>query len=60
MRCDALVLETGSWLEVGYHLGANPVARVIVAGQLVEPAASWAASSAGSVVGIRQAKPSQT
>jgi imidazolonepropionase len=37
LRCDALVLETPNWLDVGYHLGANPVAQVIVAGRLVEP-----------------------
>jgi imidazolonepropionase len=37
LRCDALVLETSNWLDVGYHLGANPVARVIVGGLLVDP-----------------------
>lgn len=35
LRCDALVLETSRWLDVGYHLGANPVAQVITAGRLV-------------------------
>ena len=35
LRCDALVLETPNWLDVGYHLGANPVAQVIAAGRLV-------------------------
>jgi imidazolonepropionase len=35
LRCDALVLETPNWLDVGYHLGANPVARVIAAGRLL-------------------------
>ena len=35
LRCDALVLETPNWLDVGYHLGADPVARVIAAGRLV-------------------------
>ena len=34
LRCDALVLETGSWLDVAYHLGADPVARVIARGRL--------------------------
>ena len=37
LRCDALVLETPNWLDVGYHLGANPVARVIASGRLVRP-----------------------
>ncbi|MGD1052834.1 MAG: imidazolonepropionase [Candidatus Dormibacteria bacterium] len=37
LRCDALVLETPRWLDVGYHLGVNPVARVIAAGRLVGP-----------------------
>jgi imidazolonepropionase len=37
LRCDALVLETSNWLDVGYHLGANPVARVITAGRLAGP-----------------------
>jgi imidazolonepropionase len=37
LRCDALVLETPNWLDVGYHLGANPVAQVIVAARLVGP-----------------------
>ncbi|MGO8686062.1 MAG: imidazolonepropionase [Candidatus Dormibacteria bacterium] len=37
LRCDALVLETSNWLDVGYHLGANPVARVIAAGRLAAP-----------------------
>jgi imidazolonepropionase len=35
LRCDALVLETPRWLDVGYHLGANPVAQVIAAGRLI-------------------------
>ncbi len=34
LRCHALVLETGNWLDVGYHLGANPVARVIARGRV--------------------------
>jgi imidazolonepropionase len=36
MRCDALLLETPSWVDVGYHLGANPVGAVIRAGRVVE------------------------
>ncbi|MGA8014919.1 MAG: imidazolonepropionase, partial [Candidatus Dormiibacterota bacterium] len=39
LRCDALVLETRSWLDIGYHLGANPVGTVIRAGQVVPPVA---------------------
>lgn len=35
MRCDALVLEAPSWIDVAYHLGANPVARVIQGGRPV-------------------------
>ena len=38
LRCHALVLETRNWLDVGYHLGSNPVARVIRGGRIV-PAA---------------------
>jgi len=38
LRCDALLLDTPRWLDVGYHLGANPVAQVIRGGQIV-PAA---------------------
>ncbi len=37
LRCDALLLDTSNWLDVGYHLGVNPVAGVIAAGRLVEP-----------------------
>jgi imidazolonepropionase len=36
MRCDALVLESPHWIDVAYHLGASPVARVIAAGGLAE------------------------
>ena len=35
LRCHALVLETDDWLDVGYHLGANPVARVISGGRIL-------------------------
>jgi imidazolonepropionase len=35
LRCDALVLATRNWLDIGYHMGADPVARVIAAGRLV-------------------------
>jgi imidazolonepropionase len=34
LRCDALVLDSPHWIDVAYHLGANPVARVIAAGRL--------------------------
>lgn len=33
LRCDALILETPHWIDVAYHLGANPVAQVITAGR---------------------------
>jgi len=35
LRCDALVLGTPRWLDVGYHLGSNPVAEVIHGGRVV-------------------------
>ncbi len=38
LRCDALVLETPNWVDVAYHLGANPVARVIRDGRVL---AEW-------------------
>jgi len=28
-----MVLEMRSWVDAGYHLNANPVARVILAGK---------------------------
>lgn len=34
-RADAVVLATPGWLDVGYHLGANPVAAVIRGGVVV-------------------------
>ncbi len=36
LRGDALMLESPHWIDVAYHLGANPVARVIAAGRLAE------------------------
>lgn len=35
LRCDAVVLATPHWIDVAYHLGANPVATVIRAGEVV-------------------------
>lgn len=35
MRCDAVVLHSRSWIDVAYHLGANPAATVIRAGRVV-------------------------
>ena len=35
MRCDLAVLDTPHWLDLGYHLGANPVRTVIRAGRVV-------------------------
>lgn len=34
-RADAVVLATPDWLDVGYHLGANLAATVIVGGRVV-------------------------
>jgi len=34
MRCDLAVLDTPHWLDIGYHLGANPVRTVIRAGSV--------------------------
>jgi imidazolonepropionase len=33
-RCDAVILHSRSWLDVAYHLGANPAATVIRAGRV--------------------------
>jgi len=35
LRCDAVILSTPDWIDVAYHLGANPVATVIRAGLVV-------------------------
>jgi imidazolonepropionase len=35
MRCDAVILTTASWVDVAYHLGANPAETVIRAGLVV-------------------------
>jgi imidazolonepropionase len=37
MRCDLCILDTRNWLDVAYHLGANPVATVVHAGSTVLP-----------------------
>ncbi|HEX3605363.1 MAG TPA: imidazolonepropionase [Candidatus Dormibacteraeota bacterium] len=34
MRCDLAILDTPHWLDLGYHLGANPVRTVIRAGRI--------------------------
>ena len=33
-RCDLAILDTPHWLDLGYHLGANPVRTVIRAGRV--------------------------
>jgi imidazolonepropionase len=35
LRCDAVILTTGHWVDVAYHLGANPAETVIRAGRVV-------------------------
>jgi imidazolonepropionase-like amidohydrolase len=35
LRCDAVILRTNQWIDVAYHLGANPAATVIRAGRVV-------------------------
>ncbi len=35
MRCDLCILDSPRWLDVAYHLGANPVATVILGGRVV-------------------------
>jgi imidazolonepropionase-like amidohydrolase len=37
MRCDAVILRTPSWIDVGYHLGGDIVASVILEGRLAVP-----------------------
>jgi imidazolonepropionase len=32
LRCDAVILHSPHWIDVAYHLGANPAAMVIRAG----------------------------
>lgn len=34
-RCDALILDTPHWVDVAYHLGADPLDRVVRAGRLL-------------------------
>jgi imidazolonepropionase len=34
MRCDLAVLDTPHWLDLGYHLGADPVRTVVRAGRV--------------------------
>jgi imidazolonepropionase len=35
MRCDAVILSSPHWLDVGYHLGGDVVGQVIREGQIV-------------------------
>jgi imidazolonepropionase len=35
LRCDAVILTTAHWIDVAYHLGANPAEMVIRAGRVV-------------------------
>jgi imidazolonepropionase len=35
LRCDTVILTTPHWIDVAYHLGANPVSTVIRAGEVV-------------------------
>jgi imidazolonepropionase len=35
LRCDAVILESRSWVDLMYHLGAAPVRSVIVSGRVV-------------------------
>lgn len=38
MRADLCVLGTPDWVDVAYHLGANPIATVVRAGQVLDAA----------------------
>jgi len=35
LRCDLCILDTPHWLDVAYHLGAQPVATVVRGGRVV-------------------------
>ncbi|MGA8666563.1 MAG: imidazolonepropionase, partial [Candidatus Dormiibacterota bacterium] len=37
LRCDALILDSPSWIDVAYHLGGEIVANVILNGRLAVP-----------------------
>jgi imidazolonepropionase len=37
LRCDAVILNTPSWVDVAYHLGGDVVASVIVGGRMAVP-----------------------
>jgi imidazolonepropionase len=37
LRCDAVILQTPSWVDVGYHLGGDIVGSVILDGRLAVP-----------------------
>jgi imidazolonepropionase len=37
MRADAVILDTSSWIDIGYHLGGDIVASVMLEGRLAVP-----------------------
>jgi imidazolonepropionase len=37
MRCDAVILNTPSWIDVAYHIGGEIVASVLRHGRLAVP-----------------------
>jgi len=37
LRCDAVILDTTSWIDVAYHLGGDIVANVMLLGRLAVP-----------------------
>ncbi len=37
LRCDAVILSTPNWVDVGYHLGGDVVSGVILGGRLAVP-----------------------
>jgi imidazolonepropionase len=39
LRCDLCILDSPHWIDVAYHLGANPVARVVRGGRVVSDVA---------------------
>ena len=37
LRCDAVILNTPSWVDVAYHLGGDVVASVVLEGRVAVP-----------------------
>jgi imidazolonepropionase len=37
LRCDAVILNTGSWVDVAYHLGGDIIGSVMLDGRLAVP-----------------------